>query len=58
MDARQSFYLNSNHDDRVQRTAKADQSNAVAIPYVTPVNDDVPTSLRLLALNRASSSRF
>ena len=23
MDARQSFYLNSNHDDRVQRTAKA-----------------------------------
>ena len=44
MDARQSFHLNSNHDDRVQRTAKADRSHAVAIPYVTPLNDNVPTS--------------
>jgi hypothetical protein len=41
MDARRSFYLNSDHDDHAELTAKADQFNAVAIPYVTPANDMV-----------------
>ena len=49
MDARRSFYLNSDHDDHAELTAKADRSNAVAIPYFTPANDNVPTILRLRA---------
>jgi hypothetical protein len=53
MDARRSLYLNSDHDDHAELTAKADQSNAIAIPYVTPANDNVPTSLRLRAHCRA-----
>jgi hypothetical protein len=53
MDARQSFYLNSDRDDHAELTAKADRSNAVTIPYVTPANDNVPTSLRLRAHCRA-----
>jgi hypothetical protein len=56
MDARRSFYLNSDHDDHAELTAKADRSNAVAIPYVTPANDNVPTSLRLRAHCRFGSS--
>jgi hypothetical protein len=58
MDARQSFYLNSNRDDHAELTAKADGSNVVAIPYVTPANEDVPTSLRLRAHCRALFRRF
>lgn len=53
MDARQSFYLNSDRDDHAELTAKADGSNVVAIPYVTPANDNAPTSLRLQAHCRA-----
>ena len=53
MDARRSFYLNSDHDDHAELTAKTDRSNAVAIPYFTPANDNVPTSLRLRAHCRA-----
>jgi hypothetical protein len=41
--------FNSDHDDHGELTARADGSNAAAIPYVTPANDDVPTSLRLRA---------
>jgi hypothetical protein len=47
MDARQSFYLNSDRDDHAELTAKADGSNVVAIPYVTPANDkgdEIPAS--------------
>ena len=63
MDAHRSFYRNSDHDDHAELTAKADQFNAVAIPYVTPANDNVPTSFRLLAHCRAlapppSSNQF
>ena len=58
MDARRSFYLNSDHDDHAELTAKADRSNAVAIPYVTPANDNVPTSLRLRAHCRALVRRL
>jgi hypothetical protein len=47
MEARRSFYLNSDHDDHAELTAKADRSNVIAIPYVTPANDNVPTSLKL-----------
>ena len=43
MDACRSFYLNSDHDDHAELTAKGDRSDAVAIPYVTPVNDNVLT---------------
>jgi hypothetical protein len=53
MDARRSFYLNSDHHDHAELAAKANRSDAVAIPYVAPVNDNVPTSLRLLAHCRA-----
>ena len=49
MDARRTFYLNSDHDDHAELTAKGDRSDAVAIPYVAPANDNVPTSFRLLA---------
>jgi hypothetical protein len=58
MEARRSFYLNSDHDDHAELTAKADRSNAVAIPYVTPANDNVPTNLRLLAHCRALLRRL
>ena len=57
MEARRSFYLNSDHDDHAELTAKADSSNAIAIPYVT-ANDNVPTSLRLLAHCRALLRRL
>ena len=43
MEACRSFYLNSDHDDHAELTAKADRSNVIAIPYVTPANDNVPT---------------
>jgi hypothetical protein len=58
MDARRSFYLNSDHDEHAELTAKGDRSDAVAIPYVTPVNDNVLTSLRLLAHCRALLRRL
>ena len=58
MDARRSFYLNFDHDDHAELTAKADRSNAVAIPYFTPANDNVPTSLRLRAHCRALLRRL
>jgi hypothetical protein len=45
--------FNSDPDDHGELTARADGSNAAAIPYVTPANDDVPTSLRLRAHCRA-----
>jgi hypothetical protein len=57
MDAR-SFYLNLDHDDHAELIAKDDRSDAVAGPYVTPVNDNVPTSLRLLAHCRALLRRL
>jgi hypothetical protein len=57
MDAR-SYYLNSDHGDHAELTAKDDRSDAVAGPYVTPVNDNVPTSLRLLAHCRALLRRL
>jgi len=58
MDARRSCYLNSDHDDHAELIAKADRSNAVAIPYFTPANDNVPTSLRLRAHCRALLRRL
>jgi hypothetical protein len=58
MDARRSFYLTSDHDDHAELAAKADRSNAVAVPYVTPANDSVPTSLRLRAHCRALLRRL
>jgi hypothetical protein len=58
MDAPRSFYLNSDHDDHAELTTKADRSNAVAISYVTPANDNVPTSLRLRAHWRALLRRL
>ena len=58
MDARRSFYLTSDHDDHAELTAKADRSNAVAIPYFTPANDNVPTSLRLRAQCGALLRRY
>ena len=58
MGAPRSFYLNSDRDAHAELTAKADRSNAVAIPCVTPANDNVPTSLRLLARCRALLRRL
>jgi hypothetical protein len=58
MDACRSFYRNSDHNDHAELTAKVDRSDAFAIPYVTPVNDNVPTTLRLLAHCRALLRRL
>ena len=58
MEARRSFYLNSDHDDHAELTAKADRSNVIAIPYVTPANDNVPTSSQVAGTLSSFASSF
>ena len=49
MDARRSYYLQSNKDDFSEFDAETRQFDTSDVPYVTPANDNPQTKVRLAA---------
>jgi hypothetical protein len=49
MDARRSYYLQSNKDDFSEFDAETRQFDTSDVLYVTPANDNSPTKVRLAA---------
>jgi hypothetical protein len=49
MDARRSYYLQSNKDEFSEFDAETRQFDTSDIPYVTPANDIAQTKVRLAA---------
>jgi hypothetical protein len=58
MDARRSIHLNCDRDDHAELTAKADRSDAVAISYVTPANDNVANQSQVTGTLPSFASSF
>ena len=49
MDARRSYYLQSNKDDFSELEGETHQFDTSDVPYVYPANDNAPTKVRLAA---------